>query len=159
MARRITTSGCILACVLMVTGLASVLTVAGLVVFAWWSYETRRAEEEQGAAQVEACGSCLPGNFFLDSDFAFEPNRADSSGKRLSITTVRRKLLDLGAYCKDGVIYDRHGKRVLFFQVTEWGARPTRELEEWARQRELDVERLEREGWTVIRMWRTRIPH
>jgi hypothetical protein len=35
--------------------------------------------------------------------------------------TVRRKLILLGAYCKNGKIFDRWGKEIYFYQVLEPG--------------------------------------
>ena len=35
--------------------------------------------------------------------------------------TIKRKLIQLGAYCKNGKVFDRWGKEVYFYQVPETG--------------------------------------
>jgi hypothetical protein len=62
-------------------------------------------------AEIE---KCLPGGITMDTRFSL----ADYPRESL---TVRRKLILLGAYCKNGKIFDRWGKEIYFYQVLEPG--------------------------------------
>jgi hypothetical protein len=107
-------------------------------------------------ANVEACSICLPNGLTLSTEFSDSHHPISPGTTARRVITVRQKLIQIGAYCKNGVIYDRTGKEVFFYHVTEWGNPPVnyRELQEKARQ---ELRRLEAQG-TVIRMWQTRVP-
>lgn len=62
-------------------------------------------------AEIE---KCLPGGITLGTRFSL----ADYPREPI---TVKRKLIQLGAYCNDGKIFDRWGKEIYFYQVPENG--------------------------------------
>jgi hypothetical protein len=109
-------------------------------------------------AAVDACSDCvftLTGErLSLSDEFADSPDVIEmTGGKRASITTVRRKLIGLRAYCKDGHLYDGRDNRIMFFRIPETGQKPGLQWYEWADNQHKQASRLEQEGWTVIRMW------
>jgi hypothetical protein len=137
---------------------AAVVAVLSLVAGGLWYYLLIRPEIiARAEAAVDACADCvftLSGEqIYLSDQFADSPDTDDMTGKRASITTVRRKLIGLRAYCKDGQLYDGRDKRVIFFRIAEWGPRPWPEWEEQAHKQHEKALHLEQEGWTVISMW------
>ena len=60
--------------------------------------------------------------------------------------TVAQRLKELGAYAKDGKIYDRTGKEVYFWQGIKGGPQPTPEME----KQQAEEERKLRERYTVL---------
>jgi hypothetical protein len=63
-------------------------------------------------------GKCLPDALTLESRFA--PKGGPEYTLRPTIT-VRQKLRELRAYCKDGKLYDEAGKELYFYWVPETG--------------------------------------
>jgi len=57
---------------------------------------------------------CLPRTISMDT--CFSPEEVPRKP-----TTIRRKLIQIGAYCKNGKIFDRWGKEIYFYQVPESG--------------------------------------
>jgi hypothetical protein len=137
--------------------LAGVTLAVGLLAAGLWYANQRRVEKERIAANVEACADCLSHGLTMDYEFADEP-KADVSSKRLSITTVRQKLTKLQAYCQDRVIYDGEGKQVLFIHVIEFGYKPSPEDEARQSKQWQEMEQLEQQGFTVVRMWQKTVP-
>lgn len=102
---------------------------------------------------------CLPEGIRLSTEFSESPQTINPRGDRRAVVTVKDKLIQIGAYCKDGVIYDKSGKRVFFLHVPEfrivnyppdWGER--------LKKYEEELEKLKAEG-TVIKMFGTIRPH
>jgi hypothetical protein len=133
---------------------AAVVFAVGLLVGATWYYLDRR---ERIAAAVDACVGCLPEHLSMSHEFAYDQASDSMTLKRLHITTVRQKLIELRASCKDGVLYDGEGKKIVFHWMLEWGALPKshRELED---EEQAKLARLANEGVTVVRMWQTSVP-
>jgi hypothetical protein len=75
------------------------------------------------------------------------------------VTTVRKKLLQLGAHSKRGVIHDAQGNRVLFVQVLEFNTPSNATQDAQVRKQEQAMADLEAQGFTVIRMWRPTAPY
>ena len=91
---------------------------------------------------------------FADSERT-DPNR---DHLRIPVKTVRQKLIELRAYCKDGVLYDGEGKPIVFFRIIEYGFPPgPKEMETLQRQEE-EIRKYTQEGYTVVRMWRIEVP-
>ena len=65
---------------------------------------------------------------------------------RTKETTVGQKLAELGAYTKDGKIYDRSGREIYFFQGIVGGPQPSPEME----KQQAEEERKLHEHYTVI---------
>jgi hypothetical protein len=65
---------------------------------------------------------------------------------RTNGTTVEQKLAELGAYAKEGKLYDRSGKEIYFFQGIVGGPRPSPEME----KQRAEEERKLHERYTVI---------
>src|SRR5438105_4694565 len=82
--------------------------VAAVGVLSWYVWRHVKAE-----ADVAACTRFLPQDLSMSSVFA-DSTAWDGKGNRTSIKTVRQKLRELRACCKDGVIYDGEGNRIVF---------------------------------------------
>jgi hypothetical protein len=144
------------------------LAAAGFAVFSlvagslWYYLYIRPEIMARTEAAVDACSDCLltlaGDRLSLSDEFADSPDEDNRTGKRASITTVRRKLIGLRAYCKDGQLYEGRNNRVVFFRIPEWGPPPWPVQVEWADKQHEKARRLEQEGWTVIRMWHLTIP-
>ncbi|HYV34859.1 MAG TPA: hypothetical protein VE988_04085 [Gemmataceae bacterium] len=102
--------------------------------------ENKTHQEALHAA--EACGPCLPPGLSLAYEFS------DSANPRRGIT-VQEKLVQLGAYCKNGVIYDRTGKTVVFYHIMEYGFTQHNAPQIYAKQRK-EIEALQRENTVVL---------
>jgi hypothetical protein len=61
---------------------------------------------------------CLPDCLTLESRFAPDWRH---EGMRRPTITVRQKLRELRAYCKEGKLYDEAGKELYFYRVRETG--------------------------------------
>ena len=110
--------------------------------------------------QVGTCRDCLPEHLTLDTRFCESERYAGSRDKAI---TIRDKLIQLGAYCERGKIYDRTGREVRFFLIGRRrpGFPPTPEQEKVIEAKEAeDRERLRklRELYNVVEMWPTRRP-
>jgi hypothetical protein len=117
----------------------------------------RREQAERIADAVDTCVGCLPERLSMSDEFAYDRALNSMDLKRIHITTVRRKLIELRAYCKGGVLYDGESKKIVFHQMREWGAAPFHYEKLLDEERE-KLSKLEREGFTVVRMWQTREP-
>jgi hypothetical protein len=112
--------------------------------------------------QVEDCDNCVRAQgYSLDYEFAESPNLVGSSGKRLT-TTIRRKLKSMGAYCENGVLYDRWGTKVLFVNAERGATGMTVVVPDWQKQtrteEEKKVEQFRKEGGRVILMYLVKPP-
>jgi hypothetical protein len=102
------------------------------------------------SAEIE---KCLPGGITLDTRFSL----ADYPREPI---TVKRKLIQLGAYCHNGKIFDRWGREIYFYQVPEDGgpwrveplAAPTTAHEEDNRLKSLE------KRYRVIKMYLPDLP-
>src|SRR5262245_19304239 len=59
-----------------------------------------------------ACRACLPEPLTLETEFCESEREA---GWREKATTIYDKLIQLGASCRNGKIYDRTGREVRFY--------------------------------------------
>jgi hypothetical protein len=109
------------------------------------------------AALVASCEVYLPQGLSMDSEFG-ESHHSNVNLQR-QVTTVRKKLLQLGAHSKRGVIYDEQGNRVLFVQVLEFNTPPNATQATQVRKQEQAMAALEAQSFTVIRMWRPTAPY
>jgi hypothetical protein len=110
----------------------------------------------------KALESCLPEGWYLNTPFCENPKDLDFNGRRKSVT-IGQRLKEPGAYCRNKIIYDRNGKKVVFLQMHEWHHAPW--LGEESKKYHESLERKNREDWlelqknnTVIRMWQLQVP-
>jgi hypothetical protein len=96
----------------------------------------------------------LPFGWTLSSEFADSPELISGRGVLRRAITVREKLIQLGARCHGGVIYDRRGREVRFYLMLEWG-NPPGNYQEILEQERRELAELERH-FTVIRVYSTR---
>lgn len=115
---------------------------------------SQRVREER--ANAGACGTCLPFGWVLSSEFADSPETIPHTNYRRRTITVREKLIQLGARCHEGVIYDRRGKEVRFYRMREWGT-PPHNYQELVEQQRNELAELERH-FTVVRVYSTQAP-
>jgi hypothetical protein len=104
-------------------------------------------------ADVAACASSLPGGLKLSSElFDFWDPTASYFKHRGKGTTVRAKLLWLGAYSRDGRIYDRGGNPIVFRQVQCEGPPPPPNSPalDWPRRQREALAMLREQGYTVV---------
>jgi hypothetical protein len=92
----------------------------------------------------------------LSTEFSESTTRISPLTLERPVITMRRKLLQMGARCNDGKLYDRWGKKIIFHRMVEMGGprigpKYQKEVDE---DREL-LRKEEAEG-TVIRMYATR---
>src|SRR5437588_592470 len=92
-------------------------------------------------AQCAEVEKCLPTGVALDTEFSPDGSLRDGRSGLRNITTVRRKLIELGAHCKDGKLYDAWGKEVFFYPVLECG-NPMPGYEEAKSREAAELERL-----------------
>src|SRR5215831_15502572 len=64
--------------------------------------------------QVDSCRDCLPEHLTLDTEFCESESHA---GRREKATTIRDKLIRLGAYTRDGKLYDGTGREIRFYPM------------------------------------------
>jgi hypothetical protein len=102
----------------------------------------------------------------MTQEFSLFPD-APNNIRRTNPTTVRAELHKRGAYCRDGKLYDREGRRLYFvreidrigFAGTLREAFPG-QLEAWRKERDKELaEQLRQEPGVVIRMWPMDLPH
>ncbi len=127
--------------------------VVGCVLFAGCQLATplqtpradrRPARVRYTPAELSALERCLPQGMTLETRFA--PRSAPFVRDTI---TVREKLEELGARCKDGKLYDAAGKELYFYRVPEYGTPPLPGV--WEREGE-ERRRLE-ERYHVIEMY------
>jgi hypothetical protein len=122
-----------------------------------------RTPTERIVWDSHALEKCLPPGLTLSTQFYDEDKMADRGAvPPKPPTTVKRKLLSLGAYCQDGTIYDSSGREIKLHWVWEPpGYKPTPEQEELFRQRAREEQaRLQEmeKTYTVVRMLSTHEP-
>ena len=94
------------------------------------------------------CQSCLPPNIKLTDIVSIE---RDKHGKTIKKKTVRDKLKELKAHCRNGHLADARGKQVYFYRLIGcWGNPPQNYLEQLDQQRST-LELLQKK-YTVIQM-------
>ncbi len=88
---------------------------------------------------------CLPEGLRLDTAF-----RLECAGR---LTTVLDKLRELGAYGKDGKLFDRDGKELYFYWVPDCGVR--RSEDQIRAEADAERQRLRelRRRYHVVEMW------
>jgi len=110
-----------------------------------------RWQQRQVAENVEACASALPADLTLATEFADSPKVIDSACNR-RLTTVRQKLIEIGAYCQAGVIYDRSGKQVYFLRMQDYGFGAFHGRSDLWQKQEEEAQQLE-QRYRVVRMY------
>jgi hypothetical protein len=142
--------------------LLALLLGGGFVYFTMVRTQAERAEAEAREAErvagFEACAKSLPYGMTMVHEFADSPQVDGFGIKRVSIKTVKQKLVELRAYCKDGSFYDENNRPITFYQMLEWG-NPPAGYEDLLRKEREEIDRWQREGRTVIRMWRPVAPY
>jgi hypothetical protein len=99
--------------------------------------------ENPKLADRDAVSRCLPDGHTLDEKFR-------EGGYHGKITTIEKKLAELGTHIRNGKIFDRNGKRIFFFKGFHYAGYPRDiEMEDEVDQRLKD---LQKKG-TVIQMW------
>jgi hypothetical protein len=92
-----------------------------------------------------AISACLPAGITLDTIFCPERETCPPAER----TTVKQKLIDLGAYAKDGKLYDRSCREIYFLQIPRSGPQPGPDEEQRRRDQLEDLRR----RYTVITMY------
>jgi len=147
---------------LSIIGLLAVYSAA---VFSWWLYHWWTRD-----ARADACEPCLPPGVALLAEFV--EREADQipgmdSRPNPNAITVRAKLMELNAYCKDGKIYDSSGTEVRFYRRTSRPHHPQpgnvgsqRFFEETGHRREKEAVELEelRKQFRAVEMWDPKYP-
>ena len=133
------------------------MAIAVVAIFAGLVWRIRSIDKQLGPSDEErvrlALSECLKEQGLeLGGEFAESPDTIPGRRERATLT-IGKKLREIGAYPKDGIIYDRDGRKVTFRGIREWGKVPTREQEKMRWQELEEIERLESEGVRVIRMW------
>src|SRR5260370_35292552 len=93
------------------TFVAVTLGAALLLGACLWFWFLRSPEGNN--ADVETCANCLSDGLSLESAFGTSPDPLRR------VITVRQKLLELRAYCRNGKIYEGEGKQVVFVRMPE----------------------------------------
>ena len=157
---------------LLVAGGIIALPLAVWVGYQVWPTATPAGDDPSAMSdrdRIRACEACLPSGLGLDEQFSLSGETGPHVGsiRRMNPTTVRAQLLEHGAYCRDGKLYERGGRRLYFVreydqigfagtfreayqgQLAEWRAKRDREL----------AEQLRWEPGVVIHMWPMTLPH
>ena len=105
----------------------------------------RHKKKPQGAtAKATSQFACLPETFSLNEIVSYRGMR---NGKEEDIT-IKDKLMELKAQCKDGKLVDSHKREIKFFRPACYGNPPADYLEIQQRERE-ELEKLQKR-YTVI---------
>jgi len=138
------------------------LALAALAII-WWRWtdsNQRQAQLEANAAALRAaeeCGPCLQKGLRLEMEFAEATNLQPIRGNLRAKITIKEKLVQLGAHCKQGVIYDREGNKIAFYSIkTEWGSGPA--PPDWIEREKNEIEALKKEHRVVL-MYSVVFPH
>jgi hypothetical protein len=128
------------------------LAVAIMLLVAWYYNHWRQIR-----ADVDACAECLPSPLSMSYEFS-ESSWHDPNSDKRKVTTIRDKLIELRAYCRDGIIYDGNGNKIAFHRKVEFGIPPDWQTELAYNMEKKELQRLETEGYSVVSMWQTRVP-
>jgi hypothetical protein len=127
-------------------------------------------DRELSEANVAPCGQWLPAGLTLGTEFSDSPEFVDQPEMRgwhpdrRKATTIRAKLIALGAFCEDGVIYDKFRRKIFFHWMMdrpgggdEGNPKQREKFEARKEAEKRELEQLEAQG-VVIRMWNIRGP-
>ena len=94
---------------------------------------------------------CLPQDIRLTDTVSAQVISSNASGKVMKRFTVKEKLTELKARCKNGRLVDHRGRRIYFYRLTGcWGNPPVDYMEILERQRK-ELSRLKKR-YTVVEM-------
>jgi hypothetical protein len=112
------------------------------------------------AARVDECAPFLPENLTLATEFCETKEDVRNRNRK----TIREQLIELAAYCRNGAIYDYRGRKTIFHWMRDVppGMWMLREQEqsflERVEQERIELKQLEGKGYTVMRMYGTKMP-
>jgi len=145
------------ALVRILIGSIAVALVAVAAVFVW---NLHRQNIERREKQADACAACLPADLTLDTEFCVR--EADRRVYPARTVTIRKKLIEVGGYCQNGIIYDSAGREIRFKWLYEWGG-PAPTKDQW--QEHLERQKSEEQElkdlknkYHVIEMLRSALP-
>ena len=95
--------------------------------------------------------ACLPGEVKPEMVVMLEANQEPTSAAKPKPVTVKQRLLQLKAYCKDGKLLDGRGKEIRFVQLIGCWGNPPEDYQEQLNQQQAEIKRL-KQKYTVVQI-------
>ena len=95
--------------------------------------------------------ACLPSDVKADEVVSIETVASKSGGQEEKKITVKQKLIELKARCKNGKLVDRSGKEIRFYRLTGCWGNPPADYQEILERQSKEIESLKKQ-YTVIEM-------
>ena len=95
--------------------------------------------------------ACLPNDVKADDVVSIQTVASRSGGEEVKKITVKQKLIELKARCKNGKLLDRSGKEIRFYRLTGCWGNPPADYQEILQQQSTEIESLKKQ-YTVIEM-------
>lgn len=95
--------------------------------------------------------ACLPPDVKADEVVSIQPVVSSLGGEEGKKITVKQKLIEIKARCKNGKLVDRAGKEIRFYRLTGCWGNPPADYQEILAQQSKEIESLKKK-YTVIEM-------
>ena len=95
--------------------------------------------------------ACLPPDVKADEVVSIQTVASKSGGEEVKKITVKQKLIEIKARCKNGKLLDRSGKEIRFYRLTGCWGNPPEGYQEILERQSKEIESLKKQ-YTVIEM-------
>ena len=102
-------------------------------------------------SKSDSFNACLPEDVKPEMVVTLESNQAATTNAKPRPVTVKQRLLQLKAHCKDGKLLDGQGKEIRFVHLLGCWGNPPEDYEEQLNQQQAEIKRL-KEKYTVVQL-------
>jgi hypothetical protein len=102
-------------------------------------------------SKSDSFAACLPDEVKPEMVVTLEPNQETTSTAKPKRVTVRQRLLQLKAHCKDGKLLDGKGREIRFVQLIGCWGNPPEDYQEQLNHQQEEIKRL-KEKYTVVQI-------
>lgn len=102
-------------------------------------------------SKTDSFSACLPDEIKPDMVVTLESNHETTPTAKPKPVTVRQRLLQLKAHCKDGKLLDGQGMEIRFVQLIGCWGNPPEDYQEQLNHQQDEIKRL-KEKYTVVQI-------
>ena len=102
-------------------------------------------------SKSDSFNACLPEDVKPEMVVTLESNQAATTNAKPRPVTVKQRLLQLKAHCKDGKLLDGQGKEIRFVHLLGCWGNPPEDYQEQLNQQQAEIKRL-KEKYMVIQL-------
>ena len=102
-------------------------------------------------SKSDSFNACLPEDVKPEMVVTLESNQPATTNAKPRPVTVKQRLLQLKAHCKDGKLLDGQGKEIRFVHLLGCWGNPPEDYQEQLNQQQAEIKRL-KEKYTVVQL-------